>query len=325
MATEIEDECDFCGMEAAVELCRGEECKTLLQTNFPMLCTNCSATLHKRYLHHRRFFEAPAIAPQLRELEGGSAITIATPSGGVRQDPLSANVPPSHIGAHEWRGEGDRASTSRSFQEQPRALENVAGHARPAAGVHSHECEGYWEGGPSGPSIPADHRSVISSTRTLEPGPCPGDYPGPSRRFCSQSAFYEVRAVRSSRTKLQPVHNRYHILLEHLKANPGHSLLDAYNSTGIPRSTVLGTKAIAELQLVDSRVFADVVRKSGGRVKIGRLNKLCSEVLSQPDLAKMAAEMRLRGDLLPFLTMTNRQGNAATTDRDQDQEEGAIC
>lgn len=127
------------------------------------------------------------------------------------------------------------------------------------------------------------------------------DADGPS--FTSQFRGIK-KSVRAN--QLQPVHDRYDHLLQYLQANPGHSLQEAYKMTGIPRSTVLGTRAIAELRLVDNELFAETLDKAGPKVKVAELNRLCYEVLARPELEVLVANMRLRMELLPFSTYQNK-------------------
>lgn len=302
-------------MESARELCRGEECQAILRTRFPLLCTACSHTLHKRYPHHRRFLESTVGEGQPQSCEErASHIALRDDNNPADRSPLAKE------GAATAMAYSDQAGEYRQRDQKAIDSEFVCGQSG---------CQSRAQTTPLLLNRWRSRREEDSSS--LEPPTSVASRRGQMRSrdqpvgreelsAGNQARYCEVRAVRSSRTKLQPVHSRYRILLQHLQANPGQSLLDAYYATGIPRSTVLGTKAIAELKLVDSSLFSDVVQNSGGKVKIGRLNRMCSEVLARPELAHRVAEMRLRGQLLPFLTGQSRQNtDTSSTERKGEQ------
>lgn len=297
------DSCDFCGMETATELCRGDECKQLLNTNFPMYCSSCSQTFHRRYPNHRRFLDA-----------GPSSVLPRAQHDYLKNDDqerrsVVGTYPFSRSSSAQYDGDGGgrRRSVQKSFVRADSGSRTPnfrfgsgigLAHAQRLVAANAQR-----RSSSSAPCTPY-RKDIItprwSAGRQADAGSgISKDDSFPYDSLCSKSS---VRA-----NQLQPVHDRYQVLLKYMKANPGQSLQEAYKATGMARSTVLGTRCVAELKLVDPKLFAETADKAGPKVKVAQLNRLCQEVLSQPELEVVVAEMRLRSELLPFSSQLSRQ------------------
>ena len=51
----------------------------------------------------------------------------------------------------------------------------------------------------------------------------------------------------------------------------------------------------------------ETLASAGPKVKVAQLNRMCQDVLSQPDLEVIVADMRLKSELLPFSSQLSRQ------------------
>ena len=301
------DPCDFCGMEKATELCRGSECKQLLSSNFPMFCASCSHTLHRRYPHHRRFIDAgvvgASLAPARSSLPARSVREARSPAGPHSNHHHPYRAPQTSTPSATDRDEHRRLKPY--ARTAPHAARSTVGigpaqaqrlmmvHSQQVAAAHARQVSSHENG---------KDWSTTSSPRSLSPtdnSTCEVELCVPiDEKSYSPSSLGIKKSVRSN--QLEPVHERYQRLLRYLQANPGHSLQEAYKMTGIARSTVLGTRAIAELKLVDNDLFTDTIEKCGGKVKVAVLNKACYDVLARPENEVIVANMRLRLELLPF-------------------------